>query len=160
MPTNAHFTAFYGIPYLYRYDKGEDGKLVINEEQAEILKRGKRKARYSGSGIFSTKVICGDCGEFYGSKVWHSNDKYRKRIYQCNAKFKDEHKCRTPHLTEEELKTVFCMAMNDIFDIKDELIENISLIITTLDNSAMFESKRDEVNNEIEMVVQMMRKIS
>jgi len=51
------------------------------------------------------------------------------------------------------------MAMNDIFDIKDELIENISLIITTLDNSAMFESKRDEVNNEIEMVVQMMESL-
>lgn len=32
---------------------------------------------------FSSKIKCGDCGSRYGSKVWHSNDKYRKVI--CSA---------------------------------------------------------------------------
>lgn len=42
----------------------------------------------SSVSIFSSKIRCGDCGGFYGSKVWHSNDKYRKVIWQCNHKFK------------------------------------------------------------------------
>ena len=33
-----------------------------------------------------------------GRKVWHSTDKYRKVIWRCNAKFKGEEKCKTPHL--------------------------------------------------------------
>ena len=52
--------------------------------QAEIAKRNKGKERYSGVSIFSTKVQCAECGGWYGSKVWHSNDKYRRIVYQCN----------------------------------------------------------------------------
>lgn len=33
---------------------------------------------YSGASIFSSKVICGECGSFYGQKIRHSNDPYRK----------------------------------------------------------------------------------
>ena len=42
--------------------------------QAEIAKRNKGKERYSGVSIFSTKVQCAECGGWYDSKVWHSND--------------------------------------------------------------------------------------
>lgn len=44
--------------------------------QTEIQRRGKGNARYSGVTIFSSKVQCAECGGWYGSKVWHSNDKY------------------------------------------------------------------------------------
>ena len=33
--------------------------------------------------------------------------KYRRVIWQCNAKFKDKKHCSTPHLTEDEIKTAF-----------------------------------------------------
>lgn len=48
------------------------------------------KIRYSGVSIFSTKVQCAECGGWYGSKVWHSNDKYRRIIYWCNNKFRNK----------------------------------------------------------------------
>ncbi len=46
------------------------------------------------------------CGGFFGVKVWHSTDKYRRVIYRCNKKY-DGHKCQTPHVTEGEVKTAF-----------------------------------------------------
>ncbi len=49
--------------------------------------RGKGSSRNSCVSIFSSKIRCGDCVSWYGSKVWHSNDKYRKVIWQCNHKF-------------------------------------------------------------------------
>ena len=49
-------------------------------------------------------IFCGDCGSVYGSKVWHSTDKYRRIIWQCNNKFKGEHHCTTPHLYEKDIK--------------------------------------------------------
>ena len=48
--------------------------------QAEMLKRRRMDGRYSGVGIFSSKIKCGECGGWYGSKVWHSTDKYRKTV--------------------------------------------------------------------------------
>ena len=48
--------------------------------QAELTRR-EQNGRYSGVSIFSNKIKCGCCGGWYGSKVWHSTDKYRKVIY-------------------------------------------------------------------------------
>ena len=49
--------------------------------QAELERRNQGDGRYSGVGIFASNVKCGECGGWYGSKVWHSNDKYVIWIY-------------------------------------------------------------------------------
>ncbi len=93
--------------------------------QTEIARREK-KGRYSGVSIFSNKIKCGCCGGWYGSKVWHSTDKYRKVIYRCNKKYsKGVAPCDTPHLTEEEIKKIFLKALNKIIDIKEETTQNL-----------------------------------
>ena len=61
---------------------------------------------------FSSRIVCGDCGSYFGSKVWNSTSKYRRFIWQCNGKFKGEHKCETPHLDEEIIKARFVTALN------------------------------------------------
>lgn len=52
--------------------------LEFDMVQAEIARRQKLGRSYSGASIFSSKVICGECGSFYGQKIRHSNDPYRK----------------------------------------------------------------------------------
>ena len=94
------------VPQYYVEDNHE---AIIDAEtfdlvQMEMARRKAESGRYSGVGIFASKIRCGECGNWYGSKVWHSTDKYRRVIYQCNHKFKNEKKCSTPHLTEEEIK--------------------------------------------------------
>ncbi|HOQ79189.1 MAG TPA: recombinase family protein, partial [Candidatus Absconditabacterales bacterium] len=64
--------------------------------QIEIKRRDNLGAKYSSSDIFASKLICIDCGGFYGKKKWHSNTKYERFVYQCNNKFdKDKCICRT-----------------------------------------------------------------
>ena len=58
--------------------------------QLEIARRRNSEKRTNCGSSFSAKLVCGDCGEFYGLKVWHSNSKYRRTIWQCNGKFKGE----------------------------------------------------------------------
>jgi hypothetical protein len=45
----------------------------------DILRERSRKKGYSGVTIFSSKIQCGCCGAWYGSKVWHSTDKSRHK---------------------------------------------------------------------------------
>ena len=45
--------------------------------QDEIRRRKEIGRAYSGKSVFSAKIVCGECGAWYGHKTWHSNDKYR-----------------------------------------------------------------------------------
>lgn len=66
---------------------------IFDMVQNEVTKRKGLGLHNSSAGIFSSKIICGDCGNFFGSKVWHSNSKYKRTIWQCNSKFKNKKKC-------------------------------------------------------------------
>ena len=57
---------------------------IFDQVQDELKRRCPGRNRYSGVHVFSGKVKCGQCGSWYGSKVWHSNDKYRRTIWQCS----------------------------------------------------------------------------
>jgi len=125
--------------------------------QAEIARRVRGKNRYSGVGIFSSRIKCAECGSWYGSKVWHSNDKYRRVIYQCNHKFDGEKKCSTPHLTEDEIKTAFVTAYNRFLEDKDEIIRNMEAVIEQLSDSSGLEMEREKLEQEMTVLAEMVR---
>ncbi len=92
---------------------------------------GKGNDRNSCVSIFSSKIRCGDCGRWYTSKVWNSNDKYRKVIWQCNHKFDGGEKCTTPHLDEEIIRQLFINALNAINDEKTRILAGFEEIRDT-----------------------------
>jgi len=53
---------------------------VFDWVQEEIKRRCEGRGRYSGVSIFSSKIKCGQCGGWYGAKVWHSTDKVQQLI--------------------------------------------------------------------------------
>lgn len=61
--------------------------------------------------FFGKELFCLDDsplrGSFFGSKVWNSTSKYHRVSWQCNNKFKGDHKCERPHLDEEPIKARF-----------------------------------------------------
>ena len=73
-------------------------------------------------------IVCGDCGAYYGSKVWHSNDKYRKTVYRCNQKYSGQ-KCGTPSVDEKRMKEMFVDAMNQVLINKEEVMGNIEQLL-------------------------------
>ena len=94
--------------------------------QEELSVRKKSFEKYTSYSIFSSKVICGNCGRTYGSKVWHSNDKYRKVVWRCNGKY--ENKCTTPTLSEDEIQKVVVNALNQLAVNKDSIIQDLEEI--------------------------------
>ena len=80
--------------------------------------------------IFANKIKCGCCGSWYGAKVWHSTDKYRRVIYRCNKKYAHKGKpCSTRHLTEEEIKQTFVKALNSLVEVKEKVIAELRSLI-------------------------------
>ena len=127
--------------------------------QAEMAKRkasGKHKTSLSP---FSSKLICGDCGCFFGSKVWHSTDKYRRTIWQCNGKYKGENKCETPHLTEDEIEAAFLRAVDELVSESEALLEDCSIMISALTDTTEIDEERAALNDELETLSVRMERL-
>ena len=130
----------------------------FDKVQTEFERRKKISRRYSGKSIFSSRIICGDCGSFFGSKVWNSTSKYRRIIWQCNNKFKGEHKCETPHLDEETIKARFLVAFNAILDSKDSILDDCRLIQTTLTDCTGIDAEIESLLEEIDVVTELTKR--
>ena len=95
---------------------------VFDLAQQELAWRRSLKGHYSGKSCFSSHIVCGDCGAFYGSKVWHSTDEYRRTIWRCNNKYAGETKCTTPHVTQEVLEKAFVQVIQQMLSQKDAVL--------------------------------------
>ena len=95
---------------------------VFDLTQMELEWRKSLKGSYSGKSCFASRVVCEDCGAFYGSKVWHSTDAYRRVVWRCNGKYTGEKKCTTPYVTQGELEKAFVSVMQKVIAKKDAII--------------------------------------
>ena len=109
--------------------------------QAEIERRKGLGKEYSGSSIFSAKIVCACCGGFFGSKVWHSASKYKRTIWQCNHKFSNGVKCETPHLYEDDIKKRFIEVCNQIATDRADFLTSCREIVILLSNTAALDRK-------------------
>lgn len=130
---------------------------VFDWVQEEIKRRREGRKRYSGVSIFSSKIKCGQCGGWYGAKVWHSTDKYRRTIYRCNDKFRSH--CTTPHLTEDEIKAIFVKAVNQLISNKDEIIRNITLLKEQLTDKEALEKERDRISTDLNLLADKVQQL-
>ena len=123
--------------------------------QKEMQKRKANPRQRYCSSPFSGKIICGDCGCVYGSKVWHSTDQYRRVIWQCNGKFKGDEKCTTPHLTEDQIRDAFREAVSKLIPDRTALLEDGRIIKDALTDCTGIEKKLNEISGEMEIVAGM-----
>lgn len=164
----------YVVDFLTRKSKKNEGEIpqyyVENDHEAiitpeqfqevqdEIARRDAKGPSYSGASLFASKIVCGECGSWYGSKVWHSNDRYRRVIYRCNHKYDNGKKCSTPHVTEDEIKDGFVKAVNILLGDREDVLENAKLIKTTVDVTDRLGQERDEALQEMEIVAGLIEK--
>ena len=160
------------------YVKGSHPAIVSEEvfelAQSEFRRRRESGRRICSSHIFASKLICGECGGVFGSKVWNSNTKYRRVIWQCNRKYGKNGRydqkegapdnvaateaahCSTPHLSEDQIKAAFVKMLNGLVDARDELIEFYDAFISDLtdvdaleEQKARIEAEAIETNNKL-----------
>ena len=135
---------------------------VFDLVQYELQRRRELKRVYSSMSIFSSRIICGECGGIYGAKTWHSTDSYRKEVYFCNHKYgkkRGEGKfCGTPTLTEAEIKAAFVGAFNSCIKNRTEIIENCRQAIATLFATEKLETEVETLTEECSVVSELIRR--
>ena len=140
---------------LPQYYVENNHEAIVDRETFDAVQQVlENKGRKSSTTIFSSKLVCGDCGHFFGSKVWHSTSKYRRVIYQCNEKYKGISKCSTPHVTEEEVIQWFISAVNQILDNRIEVIDNLYVLLS-IGNLEVIDEQIKVLESEAEVVSQL-----
>ena len=155
-------------------NNGEQEKIYIDDHHEPIVKKEhwqlvqkeaeRRNIRlgYSSQNLFYCKIVCGDCGSFYGKKIWHSNEIYRKEIYQCTHKFRSKTKntiCNTPTFSEKEIKNRFVVAYNKFIDDKQVIVDDCKLMIDVLDNTTPLEKEIAKLSTRAEEIVILVEKL-
>ena len=109
---------------------------VFDRVQEMLAEYTKRRAKVRTKHPFAGKLICGDCGEFYGHKVWRlrsTGEHYD--VWYCNHKYDGNKVCDSPRLRESEVKEAFrkmlqkCGDPNPVYTDKQwsELVESVKV---------------------------------
>ena len=146
-----------------QYYVAESHPAIIDPEewrkvQAEIARRTQYDHKAGCSSPFSGKILCGDCGAVYGSKVWHSKDQYRRVVWQCNGKYAGEHKCATPHLTEEQIQDAFCRVICPLLSDRDRIVGDLDAVKQGLCDETDLAEKQEKLLAEMDVLEGLMRK--
>ena len=131
---------------------------LFDRVQEEMARRKILGRTYSGKSIFSCRLICADCGHYLGPKVWNSTTKYRHTVWQCNNKFKGEHKCTTPHLTDVTIKAKFLEAFNQLLADREALISDCRSMQTVLTDCSDIDREIKGLQQELDIVEELIRR--
>ena len=138
---------------MYRVE--QDHEAIIPPEtfrrvQDEIARR--KEVPVHGLTVFSGKIFCGCCGSVFGSKVWHSNDRYRRVIWQCNNKYKGAKICRMPHLYDDNLQADFVKVCQRLSVERDEVIGNLHELQQLIGGTDELEKQKAELEAELDFI--------
>ena len=134
------------------------GAELFDHVQSE-LRRRKDRGNIPSINCLSGRIVCGECGSIYGSKVWHSTSKYRRVVWQCNGKFKGDEKCTTPHLYEKDIQRVFLDFVNGLIKDRSAITEGLNEALMAITDNATLEREREALQEECGVVMELIRKM-
>ena len=133
--------------------------VIWDRVQLEIKRRENSKRIYSAKDAFSSKLVCADCGSYFGKKIWHSNDPYRKVIWRCNHKYDGDKKCDTPTLEEDTIKNAFLLAYNNLCVDKDIIIETTKELVDSLCDFEELDQKIIKESEDLDIIADKVHKM-
>lgn len=147
-----------------QYYIANDHEAIIPPEKFKMAQDEMKRREEAGwkaqcVSIFSARIVCGDCGGFYGRKVWHAGSKYASWRWHCNNKFKKRKYCSTPTLKEESFKDAFVEVFNGLIKRRDEIEENYKLCLDDLTDTSEYERQLEDLNNGCAEVQQLIHSL-
>lgn len=127
--------------------------------QRELSRRSSRTGRFYDS-PFTKKIICGDCGAFYGHKVWHSTRPCREEIWLCNEKYDGDKVCRTTRIKDEELERAFIIVENRLLAKRSDFIEDYERdMLPLIGNTEILDERLSLMNEQLTNLVDQIEKL-
>ncbi len=146
------------------YHISDDHEAIVAPEkfrmvQEEMDRRKKAGGKAQSVSVFSGRIVCGDCGGFYGRKTWHSNTGNASWHWHCNNKFLKRKYCETPTLKEESLQETFVDVFNGLIKRKKEIEENYRVCLDAITDTTKYEQQMEKLNKDSTEVQDLIRSL-
>ena len=119
-----------------------DGKIDLI-----ITKSVSRFARNTVDSLKTIRQLKAAGVECYFEKEnnWTFDDPYKKRVWQCNGKYRERRidHCQTPHLSEKQLQDAFVYAFNQVVTDRERYIAAMEPAITLLTDCSNLDSEAE-----------------
>ena len=133
--------------------------------QLEVARRKALGRPMTCNSVFSSRIVCADCGGWYGKKIWGDYVKGKlvhKEVWRCNEKYKRQEKpgkgCKTPHIVEDDIKARFLQAFNELNGNRTGLIEDCRLAQRVLCDTTEIDAELTKLYEEMDVVKELSRK--
>lgn len=114
----------------------------------------KQPGRFIGGYKLSGRIKCADCGRWFGRRTWHSTSTaHKKNVWQCPNRQRRRHglpKCRPEHLYESQIAEMTVTALNQLVDMKMEVIKVMKQTAKTIFDVSALEAEATETSSHIE----------
>ena len=112
---------------------------IFDRLQEHLNSRPIIEDKRSKNYIFSKRVICSECGGYYGRCDHYTRNNKEVVLWRCNHKFKEQ-RCQTPTLSEQFIELNFIEAVNSKIQNKAQIINHLRKILGKHVDSDLFES--------------------
>lgn len=133
---------------------------IVTEEQWELVqleieRRARMGNRFSAKGPMASRLVCADCGGYFGAKTWHSTDAYRRVVWRCNDKYNPTvtrasggKKCTTTHVTEEQVYEAFGKIVSEIIEKQPMIIAACEAVLDELLNTHDLDARKEKLDQQ------------
>jgi len=131
---------------------------IIQPEVFEMVQEEYRRREKAGGftrcySPIAGRVICGDCGGYYGRKAWHSTDKkYKSYVWHCSKRWHDECVCQTPIVRQIYIEQSFVDAFNSLLAQKDEISANYKLCLDAITDDSEYRKRITIVDKQCQQL--------
>lgn len=123
-----------------RVNNGEKAKVIVENNHEGIIdkatfarvqelvqKRVNRKDCGTTKSPLVGRVICGDCGDYFGHKTWVSRGRIKYDMWICNSKYTEKtaftsDRCNVANLRQEWIEQGYIYAMNRLLARKGQIL--------------------------------------
>ena len=126
--------------------------------QLEMRRRQSIGKNYSGKCILSARIVCGDCGCYYGPRYWTTGGE-QKTVWRCAHKYGKEKGCEAPIIAEEDLKRRFVDAINEIVDGREIVLDRCRSLYEGFQDTSALDAEIEEHIRECEIIAELSRKL-
>ena len=141
-------------PPIITHEEAEAVRSIMEYRSRTLNMDGKRsQSRY----IFSSRIICGDCGSHFRRQKIYIGKPYEKIIWTCHKHVKDKEFCHMKAIREDVLQQAFVDMWNKLYTNQGTVLEPLLKSLTELAASKPDTEEIEKLDNEIHSLSEQSR---
>lgn len=141
-------------PPIITHEEAEAVHSIMEYRSRTLNMDGKRSQRRY---IFSSRIICGDCGSHFRRQKIYVGKPYEKIIWTCHKHVEDKEFCHMKAIREDVLQQAFVDMWNKLYTNQGTILEPLLKALTDLAASKPDTEEIEQLDNEIHSLSEQSR---